>query len=91
MNRFDVAAHIWGGGASNPRGVARSLVTAIDEAVEENGGSDGAKDPAVQLIIDHLAFLCGLPQPTCEIGPEAFKTLITAVRENCTEKGRGYL
>ena len=42
--------------------MARSLVEAID-AVTENGGSAGAKDPAVQMILDHLCFLCGLPQP----------------------------
>jgi len=63
-NRFSNAAEIWGVGASNPRGVARALVEAIDEACEEGQGSDGANDPAVHLILDHLCSLVGLPQPT---------------------------
>lgn len=67
-NRFKNADHIWNGGASNPRAVARALVNAIDEAVEEGGGTAGAKDGAVQMILDHLCFLCGLPQPSIEVG-----------------------
>lgn len=62
-NRFDNAYEIWHNGASNPRGVARSLVEAIDEAVEEGRGSAAAADPAVQMILDQLCWLCGLPQP----------------------------
>ena len=64
--RHKDAAAIWKGGASNPRGVARALVAAIDEAVEEGDGSNAAKDPAVQMILDHLCFLCGLPQPSLD-------------------------
>ena len=56
---------IWNGGASNPRAVARALVTAVDEATEN--GSDGAKDAAVQMIMDHLCFLCDLPQPSLDM------------------------
>ncbi len=62
-NRFDNAYEIWHNGASNPRGVARALVEAIDDAVEEGGGSAAAADPAVQMILYYLCFLCGLPQP----------------------------
>jgi hypothetical protein len=43
-------------GASNPSGVARSLVAAIDEARAEN--KDPAQDPAVRLIVHQLAHLC---------------------------------
>jgi hypothetical protein len=64
--RHRAADAIWNGGASNPRGVVRALVAAIDEAVEEGGGSNAAKDPAVQMILDHLCFLCGLPQPSLD-------------------------
>jgi hypothetical protein len=63
-NRFNNANAIWNGGASNPRAVARALVEAIDDATTEGRGSDGAADPAVQMILDQLCFLCGLPQPS---------------------------
>jgi hypothetical protein len=43
-NRFYNADAIWNGGASNPRAVARTLVEAIDEAVEEKKGSKAAAD-----------------------------------------------
>jgi hypothetical protein len=46
-NRFNDAHEIWHNGASNPRGVARALVDAIDAAVEEGHGSKAACDPAV--------------------------------------------
>ena len=64
--RFKDAHAIWHNGASNPRGVARALVTAIDAATES--GSAGADDPAVHLILDHLCSLCGLPQPSFQAG-----------------------
>lgn len=66
--RHKDALGIWEGGASNPRAIARALVKAIDEAVDEGQGSDGAKDPAVQMILDHLCFICGLPQPSLDVG-----------------------
>lgn len=86
-NRFDNADAIWNGGASNPRGVARSLVEAIDDAVTENGGSAGAKDPAVQMILDHLCFLCGLPQPSLDssMTPERWEAIEKAVRRGRTK------
>lgn len=80
-NRFYNADAIWNGGASNPRGVARALVEAIDEAVEEGGGSKAAADPAVQMILDHLCFLCGLPQPSLDMGYERWVVIEEAVEE----------
>lgn len=62
-NRFKDAHEIWNNGASNPRAVARALVDAIDQATD-TVGSRGAADPAVQMMLDHLCFLCGLPQPS---------------------------
>lgn len=63
--RFEDADLIWNGGASNPRAVARALVRAIDES--SNEGCDERNDPAVQMILDHLCFLCGLPQPSFSV------------------------
>lgn len=87
-NRFKDSAEIWGVGACNPRGVARALVTAIDEACAEGGGSDAAQDPAVQLILDHLCFLCGLPQPTLAMSMEDTELLIKAVKEKAGDAGK---
>lgn len=86
-NRFDNAYEIWHNGASNPRGVARSLVEAIDEAVEEGRGSAAAADPAVQMIMDHLCFLCGLPQPSLDssMTPERWEAIEKAVDERKTK------
>lgn len=79
--RHKNAFEIWNHGASNPRGVARALVEAIDEAVEDNGGSAGAADPAVQMILDHLCFLCGLPQPSLAMGMGEWNNIMNAVEE----------
>jgi len=51
-------------GASNPAGVARALVDAIDECRKETPYRDPRGDPAVMLITHQLAFLLSLP--TCE-------------------------
>lgn len=84
-NRFYNADAIWNGGASNPRAVARTLVEAIDEAVEEGKGSKAAADPAVQMIIDHLCFLCGLPQPGLELAPGEWDAVQAEVeKRKCT-------
>ena len=84
-NRFYNADAIWNGGASNPRAVARALVEAIDEAVEEGKGSKAAADPAVQMIIDHLCFLCGLPQPGLELAPGEWDAIQAEVeKRKCT-------
>lgn len=45
-------------GACNVRGIARSLVEAADAAAHERGRQE--KDSAVRLIVDQLAFLCGV-------------------------------
>ena len=82
MSRFKDASGIWCGGASNPRAVARALVTAIDEAVEEGGGTAAAKDCAVQMILDHLCFLCGLPQPSLDMSPEQWEKIEKEVNEH---------
>ncbi len=80
-NRFKDADAIWWGGASNPKAVARALVKAIDDAVEENGGSDGANDPAVHMIIDHLCFLVGLPQPSLRVDTPDWQLVLESVEE----------
>ena len=84
-NRFYNADAIWNGGASNPRAVARALVEAIDEAVEEKKGSAGAKDAACQMIADHLCFLLGLPQPSMDMSPEQWDAIQAEVeKRKCT-------
>ena len=84
-NRFYNADAIWNGGASNPRAVARALVEAIDEAVKEKKGSEGAKDAACKMILDHLCFLCGLPQPSLDMPPERWDAIQAEVEKlKCT-------
>lgn len=80
-NRFKDAHEIWHNGASNPRGVARSLVDAIDAAVDEGHGSKAACDPAVQMILDHLCFLCGLPQPSMDLSVPEWLDIEKAVED----------
>ena len=79
MKRFKNAHEIWNNGASNPRAVARALVEAIDEACVN--GSAHANDPAVHLILDQLCFLCGMPQPSLDIGIEAWHEELKFVEE----------
>ena len=79
--RFKNAHQIWNGGASNPRAVARVLVEAIDEAVTEGGGGRAAADPAVQMILHHLCFLCGLPQPSLEVSLSDWDRVLAEVKE----------
>lgn len=75
-NRFWNADNIWNGGASNPRGVARALVEAVDDACAEKGGSDGAQnDAACVMIADHLCFLLGMPQPSLRMDPIMWETI----------------
>lgn len=59
--RFKNAYEIWTGGASNPMGVTNALLDAMKEVRDEGG--DISQDPAVKLILDHLCFLCNVPQP----------------------------
>ncbi len=60
--RFKNAYMIWTGGASNPVGVTNALLDAMKEARDEGG--DISQDPAVQVILDQLCFLCNMPQPS---------------------------
>ncbi len=60
--RFKNAYEIWNWGASNPVGVTNALLDAMREARDE--GVDPSNDPAVQMILDHLCFLCNMPQPS---------------------------
>ena len=55
--RFRDALHI-SEGACNPCGIAHSLVNACQECIGE--GRDQKSDPAVQLIVSQLAYLCGI-------------------------------
>lgn len=59
--RHKAAYEIWNVGASNPVGVTNALLDAMREARDEDG--DPSNDPAVQMILDHLCFLCNMPQP----------------------------
>lgn len=59
--RFKNAYEIWNVGASNPVGVTNALLDAMKEVRDE--GVDPSNDAAVQLILDHLCFLCNVPQP----------------------------
>ena len=61
-NRFKNAYEIWNVGASNPMGVTNALLDAMKEVRGEGG--DINKDPAVQMILDHLCSLCNMPQPS---------------------------
>ena len=62
MSRFR-DAYLIQQGACNPSGVARSLVSAIDEARAECADTDYVRrDPAVRLIAHQLAFLLGVAQ-----------------------------
>ena len=84
-NRFWNADNIWHGGACNPRAVARVLVEAIDQACEEGQSSAACKtDPAVHLIIDHLCFLVGLPQPSLGVDHAAWSREL----EECEKRAR---
>ena len=60
--RFKNAYEIWNWGASNPMGVTNALLDAMKE-VRDEGGEVG-NDLAVQMILDHLCFLCNMPQPS---------------------------
>jgi hypothetical protein len=50
-------------GACNPSAIARALVRACDDAREDYRrapGTDWRLDPAIQLILHQLCFLCGI-------------------------------
>ena len=77
--RFKNAYEIWGVGASNPRGVTNALLDAMKEARDE--GSDPRNDPAVQVILDHLCFLCNMPQPSVYMDRERWANFYNSVEE----------
>lgn len=56
---------IWNGGASNRLAVANALVNAIQECRAE--GNYDCHDAATMMILDHLAYLIGLPQPSLDL------------------------
>jgi hypothetical protein len=56
-DRFSDAVSIQQG-ASNPRGVARSLVKALDDAANE--GKSQRTDPAARMIVHQLCHLLGI-------------------------------
>lgn len=60
--RFINAYEIWNVGASNHMGVTNALLDAMKEVRGEGG--DISQDPAVKMILDHLCFLCNMPQPS---------------------------
>ena len=60
--RHKAAYEIWNVGASNPVGVTNALLDAMKEVRDEGG--DVSNDPAVQMILDQLCFLCGMTQPS---------------------------
>ena len=55
------ALDAWAGGASNPRGVARALVAALDAAVDCSGSDLRGRDAGApaRLLMAQLAFLLG--------------------------------
>jgi hypothetical protein len=65
-------------GASNPAGVARALVDAIDQARKE--GIDERTDAACRLIAHQLAFLLGVGEVDRDF------TLYCRLGEECREK-----
>lgn len=77
--RFKNAYEIWNVGASNPMGVTNALLDAMKEVRGEGG--DISQDPAVQVILDHLCFLCNMPQPSLRIPAEEWTHIYKAVEE----------
>ena len=77
--RFKNAYEIWNMGASNPVGVTNALLDAMREARDEGG--DASNDPAVQMILDHLCFLCNMPQPAFYMDGLRWTRIYAAVEE----------
>ena len=80
--RFKNAYEIWNMGASNPVGVTNALLDAMREARDE--GSDPSNDAAVQVILDHLCFLCNMPQPSFLM--ENWGRIFNEVEERANDK-----
>ena len=48
-------------GACNPHAIVRSLIQALNECRAENLDTDSTThDPAIQLIVSQLAYICGV-------------------------------
>lgn len=77
--RYKNAYEIWTVGASNPVGVTNALLDAMKEARDEGG--DPSNDAAVQMILDHLCFLCGLPQPSMAMFSSSWNSIFDKVEE----------
>ena len=77
--RFKSAYEIWNVGASNPMGVTNALLDAMKEARDEGG--DPSNDAAVQVILDHLCFLCNMPQPSFYMDWVRWTNIYKAVEE----------
>lgn len=77
--RFKNAYEIWNVGASNPVGVTNALLDAMKEVRDEGG--DPSNDPAVQMILDHLCFLCNMPQPSFYMDWVRWTNIYKAVEE----------
>lgn len=78
-NRYMNAYMLWTGGASNPVGVTNALLDAMKEVRDEGG--DINHDPAVQMILDHLCFLCNMPQPSFYMDWVRWTNIYKAVEE----------
>lgn len=65
------ALAIWSPGASNPSGIAHSIVEACAEAMEEPGHTGTAAlctDPAIRVMVYQLAALMGMEPMAFNIG-----------------------
>lgn len=77
--RYVNAYAIWTLGASNPVGVTNALLDAMKEARDEGG--DPSNDTAVQMILDHLCFLCHIAQPSMAMFPSSWNRIFDKVEE----------
>lgn len=60
-------------------GVTNALLDAMREARDE--GSDPSNDAAVQVILDHLCFLCHIAQPSMAMFPVSWNKIFAEVEE----------
>jgi len=82
--RHKAAYEIWTVGASNPTGVANALLDAMREARDE--GSDPSNDAAVQVILDHLCFLCNMTQPSLRMPGERWDEIFNEVEGKANDQ-----
>lgn len=82
-NRYENALFI-DAGACNPVGIAGTLHETLLEIVRSpgyTGTRQQCEDPAVRLIVQQLAFICGM-------GDGSMSENYTAAREACTIKAK---